>query len=140
MNTTKIDFEFNHITNNPLHIEIIVDDQKYTLDHPTSKSIALLIDYNDTEATQHALKLYVSGKRDLIESMDDVNAAVEITGVSFNGLDVLPMLTGATYSHNFNGYGEKVVEEFTTFLGCDGVLEFEFYLPVSYWVAKCYPY
>lgn len=139
MNAINIDFEFDHITENPLHIDVLIDGKKYTINNPVSKNLSLLVEYDDTKVQHHNFKLCVSGKRNLIESKNDVNAALEIKKINFDNLDVLPMITG-TYSHNFNGYGEQATEEFTKCLGCDGVLEFNFYSPLSYWFSKHYPY
>jgi hypothetical protein len=139
MKTIKIDLELEHITENPLTLNIFIDQTQYPVDFPAPGKLSFDFEYDDTSVCKHEFKICVLGKRNTIDTKDDTNAAVEIKNIHFDTIDIVPMIKG-TYSHNFNGYGDDTKEEFTTFLGCDGVLEFDFYLPMSMWLIKQYPY
>ena len=123
----------------PLNVDILIDEQCYF--NGSSSDIPMTVDvaYDETCATQHVFKLVVDGKRKLIDTFDDSDTVLEIKKLNFNNIDVLPMIKGK-YIHDFNGFGEQTEEEFNTVVGCDGVLTFNFYTPVSYWVTKEYPY
>ena len=139
MKTIKIDLELEHITENPLTLDIFIDQTQYPVDFPAPGKLSLDFEYDDTVVCKHEFKIDVSGKRNIIDTKGDTDAAIEIKNIHFNAIDIGPMVTGI-YSHNFNGFGDETKQEFTTFLGCDGVLEFDFYLPMSMWVIKQYPY
>jgi hypothetical protein len=139
MKTIKVDLELEHITENPLTLKIFIDQTQYPVDFPAPRKLSFDFEYDDTNVCKHEFKIYVSGKRNTINTNNDTNAAIEIKNIHFNGFNIVPMIKG-TYSHNSNGFGNEIKEDFTTFLGCDGLLEFDFYSPLSMWVIKQYPY
>jgi hypothetical protein len=42
----------------------------------------------------------------------------------------------ATYTHNFNGTGDQIVEKFYGTLGCNGTVRLEFTTPIYVWLLE----
>ena len=139
MTNTKIEFFISDKTDHCVTSEFYIDD-RLRFSRLNKEKIVILELCNDELDTQsHCLKIVVKGKRQIIDHSNDSTAALEINKLLFNGIDVLPMIQG-TFTHDFNGFGESTTEDFCTILGCDGTLQFTFYTPLSYWIAKQYPY
>lgn len=137
MKTFKL--EFIASSARALSVDILIDKQCYFSGSSGDDMVAVDIAYDETIVTQHVVEIVINGKRKLIDTLDDSDTVLEIKKLNFNNIDVLPMIKGK-YIHNFNGFGEQTEEEFNTMIGCDGVLSFGFYTPLSYWVSKEYPY
>lgn len=136
-------FEISYSSNtiNPLQVEFIIDGISY-FNGPADKGIININLPMSAEITTHLLEIYITGKQQLIKSTDDINAAVIITQFDLNGISLFPLLKGEYY-HNSNGFGDNVSEQLVAtefWLGYDGVVKFNFCLPLSYWLAKDYPY
>ena len=137
MKTFKL--EFIASSARPLSVDILIDKQCYFNGSSGNDTVAVDVAYDETIVTQHLFEIVVNGKRKLIDTLDDSETVLEIKKLNFNSIDVLYMIKGK-YIHNFNEFGEQTEEEFNTMIGCDGVLSFGFYTPLSYWFSKEYPY
>ena len=139
MTNTKIEFDIVDLSTNVLTCDFIINGQHYCTRDNNKQVVSFEFWYDPLLTQSHTLELVVKSKLQFIDNYNDTQAAVKIKKVSFNGIDVLPMLTG-TFTHNFNGFGTITQEEFSSVLGCDGVLQFKFHTPLSYWIALDYPY
>lgn len=63
--------------------------------------------------------------------------AIEISTITVDGI-VLDNLvtTNAVYSHDFNGSGTTVSDEFYNIMGCNGIVRFEFNSPSYIWLLE----
>jgi len=139
--TFNIDIDLCAITENVLTVDIFIDNIKCFNGTPTAESLSIPFEYDETKISPHVFELVVSGKRRIIDTFDDTNAAVEIKKITFDNIDVLPMVSRtSSYRHNYNDFGDLTTQEFTTFLGHDGTLKFEFFVPMLYWLTLEYPY
>jgi len=135
----KISLKLVPQTKDALSYEILVDKVSYHKSTANQDVCHFEFEANDTQVTKHLFEITISGKRTLIDATNNVDAAVELKFITFDNIDVIPMIKG-TFTHDFNGYGNHTVEEFCTVFGCDGTLAFEFDTPLSYWITKDYPY
>lgn len=127
------------MSQNLLYYEVLIDGK--TIFNSEQHSMPMSYEFltNNEQIQEHVFQIKVNGKRKLIESKSDTEAALNLEKLEMDNINILPMVQGK-YLHNFNGFGEDTVEEFSTVLGCDGILEFTFLTPLSHWVALDYPY
>ena len=122
-----------------LELGVFIDNvcfyKKSTIDH----NISIPFEYDCTNIQKHELQLRLEGKRKLIDIKNETETYIEIEQITFNNLNVVNVLQG-TYTHNFNGFGDDIVEEFSYVMGCDGTAELIFYTPISYWFSLEYPF
>ncbi len=135
----KISLKIIPQTKDALSYEILVDKVSYHKSKANQEVCNFEFESDDTQVIKHLFEIKISGKRTLIDTTKNVDAAVELQLITFDNIDVIPMIKGS-YTHDFNGYGNHTVEEFNTVVGCDGTLAFEFNTPLSYWISKDYPY
>jgi hypothetical protein len=144
MKQLKIDFDIQNNTENHLDFKIFVDQNLLYSSNTTANCSSVLFDYNDTDISEHCFRLVICGKRLLIDSKDDADAALILNSLRFNNINILPAVR-MTYSHNQNGFGDSVVEQYqkndiNLFYGFDGEVSFEFFTPLSYWIVSEYPF
>jgi len=135
----NIGLQIVSLTKDALSYEIFVDKISYGKQLADHEAYTFEFEADDTQIIKHLFEIKISGKRALIETTDNVDAAVELKSLTFDGIEVIPVIKG-TFTHNFNGYGDHTIEEFGTVFGCDGTLAFDFDTPLSYWISKDYPY
>jgi len=127
-------------TENPLGLEIWMDD---TIVHDiiaTSVTETYLIAINgDTEA-EHELKFVLKNKTSAHTQIDDAGNIVNDTTVTLNNLKFDGIALGhvfnnlATYTHNFNGHGEESTHAFFDTIGCNGTVSLKFTTPIYLWL------
>ena len=139
MKQIEINVECETTSSKALHVMILINElcvyDAFVSDH----KIKYLLQYDPTAIQQHKFQLVLGGKRKLIDSDNDVDTCLKINKINFNDLDVIPCIQGS-YKHDSNGFGKSVSEEFGQWLGADGVIEFMFYTPISYWFSAKYPF
>ena len=122
----------------PLDFEILVNDVSIYKISTTKTSYNFVYDIDDSIINEHQLKFIMSGKTDdhAVEKDGVIvdSANINITNISFNeiNLSILPgiMRSIASYTHDFNGYGDTVTEEFYGEMGANGVATLNFKTPL----------
>ena len=92
---------------------------------------------------QQQLKFIVSGKTDDCTIRNDDGDIVDSTtlklsNLSFDGFDLNKMLLKSPlpYTHNFNGNGNEVTEDFFDIAGCNGEIVLNFSTPIYNWLLE----
>jgi len=92
-------------------------------------------------AARYRLCIMLEGKTaqhtQIIDSVRVRDLLVDIQQITVNGVDLDHLITAlARYSHNFNGTGATVQTKFFGTMGCNGQVDFEFRLPINFWVLE----
>lgn len=125
-----------------LDFEILLNDISIYKISIAESSYNFVYDIDDSIVKDHTLKFIMSGKTDdhLIEKDGEIidSANINITNISFNGinLSILPgiMRNIASYTHDFNGYGNTTTEEFYGEMGMNGIVTLKFKTPLYDWL------
>ena len=96
---------------------------------------------DDAEAAQK-VQFILSGKTAEHTKIDDQgniieDAMIKINSVTIDGIDVDQLFIDKTqYNHDFNSTQPAIVDRFYGFMGCNGVLTFEFSTPIYLWLLE----
>lgn len=131
-------------TTNPkakLGFEIWVDDDKVLdIDH-VKEPTEFLREFPEDEA-EHTLKFVMKNKTQFDTRIDyDGNilkdACLEIKQISFDGIQLTyPVLQQMTYMHDYNGFGQEVVDKFYGNMGCNGEAILTYSTPIYLWLLE----
>jgi hypothetical protein len=124
-----------------LNVSVQVDDVVFPV---IENHHEFAINYNPTTIKPHTFKIVVDGKKQLLQKLynnkidlDVPSMAFIIESIKFNDLDVTPFLQHlAKYTHDTNGDTDTIIENYTDWLGADGVLNFDFKTPIFTWLLK----
>jgi len=142
MENTKITFSVSPTDSGAeLGFEAWLDDQKVVdIDHVQIPSeLSILVPEDEAE---HVLKLVLKGKQSehttINESGDIVaDAVLEIHNLAFDGIALGQIVTEKTvYTHDFNGHGDAINEQFFGTMGCNGTVELRFTTPIYLWLLE----
>lgn len=128
-------------TSVPLAMEVLLNDiTVFQIDH-VKDICKVKFDINDADAVQK-IKVIMSGKTPDHTKIDDQNniitdAMIKIASATIDGIDIDQLLINKTqYSHDFNGSQDAIVDQFYGFMGCNGILTFEFSTPIYLWLLE----
>jgi hypothetical protein len=126
----------------PLAFEAWINDQCiFKTDHVT-ETVQVSYDLPEEDDAQHSLRLVMSGKTEKHTVVDEQgnitqDARLSISGVGFDEIELGQVfLDRAVYTHNFNGTGESVDDQFFGEMGCNGTVELKFSSPVYIWLLE----
>ena len=124
----------------PLQLQVCMDDQ--ILDSVTVTD-AKHCAYNVTLADgDHELKLIMSGKTTAHTVLDPqgqivTDVMLEFANVELDEINIGTMLQSlAVYTHDFNGTGDQVHDQFYHAMGCNGTVSLKFTTPVYLWLLE----
>ena len=124
----------------PLQLQVCIDDQ--TLDSVTvtdAKHCAYTVTLDDGD---HELKLIMTGKTTAHTVLDPqgeivTDAMLEFANIELDEINIDTMLQSlAVYTHDFNGTGDQVHDEFYHAMGCNGTASLKFTTPVYLWLLE----
>lgn len=129
-------------TDTPLTIAAILNgEEKTSLD--VVDSSRLEFDIPDVEDASYKLELVLSGKSDAHTTLNengDVEKSTELVLSNFKiddiDIDSIILTNSLPYTHNFNGTGETVTEQFYDTAGCNGTITLEFTTPFYIWLLE----
>lgn len=139
MKQFEIKARFQSTTQNPLRLSLCVDKVCFYDKHSQDHAVSYLFEYDENSINEHSFTIKVDGKRKLIDELEDTETCLTMIELAFDSRDVKPLIKG-TYTHDQNGFGETTTEALEEFLGLDGVAEFKFFTPMSYWFSAQYPF
>lgn len=126
---------------NPLGFEAWLDDlQFYNCDRVTDSVTVQHIIQEDE--SQHCLRFLLKNKTTNHTQLDQQgnivkDSMIEIHNISFDNIVVDNILyEKSMYSHNFNGNGQTITENFNRFMGCNGTVSLEFETPIYIWLLE----
>jgi hypothetical protein len=124
----------------PLQLQVCMDDQ--TVDSITvtdSRDCAYTVTLDDGD---HELKLTMSGKttdHTVLDPQDKIvtDAMLEFANIELDAINIDNMVQSlAVYTHDFNGTGVQVHEQFYHAMGCNGTASLKFTTPVYLWLLE----
>ena len=138
-----------NIPTKPLLFKITVDDKDVFFVNTSETTYNIAFDVPE-DGNDHSIKFIMAGKTDDHAETDDNNdvidsAQVEIKHISIAGVDITGLLMYETsktpslfieYTHDGNGYDNKVTVPFSSVMGYNGVAEFKISSPVHLWVLE----
>ncbi len=104
------------------------DKKTYIINFPTLHNVK----------TEHAFQIEFLGKRRLIDQGVDESLITWVIEEFFiDTFNLLPLLGGkikSSYQHDYNGYGSLTTTEFTSVVGCDGLIKINIITPILHWI------
>lgn len=144
MESLKFSFELN--TTDPvaeLGFEVWINEQCVFDTEHVAESLTITGDLpNDDVEKEHTLKLVLKNKQTHHTTVNEhgeivKDAVLKISNISFDDIELgHDILNLAQYRHNFNGYGNAVVEQFCNEMGCNGSVELKFSTPIYLWLLE----
>ena len=124
-----------------LGIEIWLDNQIVFDCAHVKEPINFSHELLDSDA-RHQLKFCLKGKLPEHTQIDTHGNIVKDARISIRDLSFDEILLGnaltklAVYTHNFNGTGTTVQDEFYEEIGCNGTVALEFSTPIYLWILE----
>jgi hypothetical protein len=143
--TPKVTITFNLATTDAtaeLGFEAWIDERKFLdLDH-VKETQSVTVELDDQDDTEHELRLVLKNKTTAHTQVDEhgnivADARLVITDLAFDEIQLGHMLVEqAVYTHDFNGTGEIIQDEFYGELGCNGTVSLKFATPMYLWLLE----
>lgn len=143
MNTSSLTFDI--LPSNvaaPIGVEVWFDDQKIIDIDQVTAIQNVKCEFNDDDDRRHFLKIVVKNKTaahtQVSESGEITSDSVlDIKNFMIDEIDsTLIIQQKAVYSHDFNGTGTPINDNFFDTVGCNGTVTFEFSSPVYLWLLE----
>ena len=126
-----------------LTLTVCLDGYTIYQDQPGDDPVEISHEFWDNDnTTTHTLTLQLSGKEANHTRLDANGEIIEdrvihITDVAFDNILLGHLFVEkAQYHHDFNGYGEPIVDKFFGAMGCNGTVELEFSSPIYLWLLE----
>ena len=136
------DVVVKNATDTPLTITALLNGEEKTSTQ-VSEMTHLEIDVPDVEDAEYKLELTISGKTNSHTVLDNDNNIVSSTELVFSNFQVddidinsIVLTNSLPYTHDFNGTGETVTEQFYDTAGCNGTITLEFTTPFYLWLLE----
>lgn len=138
-----VDTVIGNASENPLTVSFLLNECEVVPPTPIASETKIEFDVPDEDDKEWSLKIVIDGKTREHTILDEEFNVISDTMLvfkkfEFDGIDFTSFLYDNPwpYSHNFNGYGEDVVEPFVNTAGCNGVIEFKFTTPLYLWMLE----
>jgi len=124
-----------------LGLEFWLDNDKFFDNNVAFGTVQITHVFDETEA-EHRLKIVLKGKTIEHTTVDDngnilSDVLITIKNMSFDDIDIDQLFfDNAVYTHDYNGSGNWVDDEFYGDLGCNGTIEFKFSTPFYIWLLE----
>ena len=124
-----------------LGFEAWLDDKIMFDVDSVQQSTEISISVPDEDA-EHVLKLVLKGKcadHTTIDSTGQItsDSVLTITDMAFDGIALGQILHDkAVYTHDFNGSGNTVEDQFFGTMGCNGTVALNFSTPIYIWLLE----
>lgn len=126
----------------PLGFEAWVDDYCFfNTDHLTSTQ-TIVYELDDSKSADHQLKFILKNKQlehTQINDHGDIvkDALITVSNIMFDEIEMnYNMQQQMSYTHNFNGTNDTIVEKCHGDMGCNGTVELTFSTPVYLWLLE----
>ena len=143
METAQISFELSTSDASvPLAFEAWINDLCiFKTDHVTETQ-TISFEVPDEDDAEHSLRLVMSGKTQEHTRVDKQgnitqDARLLIANVCFDEIELGQVfIDRAVYTHDFNGSGETINDQFFGEFGCNGTVELKFTSPIYIWLLE----
>jgi hypothetical protein len=125
----------------PLDIAVFIDGQPIFDHSHVDGVVALSHDLAEDEGN-HELRFVMQNKRPEHTQIDQAgnivrDARIVIRNIAFDNISLGQLVIDhATYTHDFNGTGNAITEEFYGEMGCNGTVSLKFSTPVYLWLLE----
>jgi hypothetical protein len=125
----------------PLGMEIWLDDQLIFDQKHVAEITEFTHELSDDDA-EHELRFVLKNKaaeHTVIDQEGNIikDACLIISDLTFDRIQLGHMFIElATYSHDFNGTGNKVQDKFYGTMGCNGTVSLRFNTPIYLWLLE----
>ena len=128
-------------TSVPLGFEAWVDNQKFfDTDHVQAQQ-PVVVEIADIDG-EHELRFVLKNKTSDHTQIDEAGSIVSdarliVTDLAFDEIKLGDMVTKqAVYTHDFNGTGTLIQDEFYGEMGCNGTVSLKFSTPIYLWLLE----
>jgi hypothetical protein len=124
----------------PLQLDVKLNNVTH-FSGPVTEPVTVSIPVEDVERT-HVLSLTMREKTTEHTRVDADNNIVkdvvlDINDINFDHIDIEKIVhVHAKYSHDFNGNGDPVTDQFFGTMGCNGTVELTFTTPFYLWLLE----
>jgi len=125
-----------------LGFEAWIDDLKFFDSDHVQTAQQLSVEIADTDNKEHELKFVMKNKTSDHTKIDEhsniiSDARLIITDLSFDEIKLGQIfIDKATYTHNFNGTGQQIQDQFYGEIGCNGTVSLKFATPMYLWLLE----
>lgn len=140
MNTSE--FKFDYCANNTgLTISIYLDGQQLYC-QSVGTEFASFVGQIPDDGNFHQIEICMSGKtpkQTVIDHQGNIvsDVLLQITNIEVDGIDISTVFAEkSTYTHDFNGSGDTVVDRFYGSMGCNGSVKLDFSTPFYLWLLE----
>ena len=131
----------NHSDVSDLGLEVWIDNNKFFDNTISQGNHNILCNFNEDE-NDHVLKFIFKNKttdHTVISESGQIltDAYLQISEISFDEIQIDQMVfDNAIYTHDYNGTGKMIEENFFGTLGCNGKVELNFSTPFYIWLLE----
>ena len=124
-----------------LGLEFWLDDDKFFDSNVKKGDTSIIYEFKEDEA-DHSLKIVLKNKTIDHTTVDDTgkiltDALTSIKEICFDEINIDQLFfEHAVYTHNYNGSGDNIEDEFYGNLGCNGTVELKFSTPFYMWLLE----
>lgn len=143
METTAIKFDISPSDPAvPLGVEVWIDSEKSLDISQLTENTTFSYDFDDDKEHTYTCKIILKNKLPEYTKIDDQGNIVKDSYITVSNflveeIDVSQVISKMSkYSHDFNGTGRQVVENFYGNLGCNGTVSFEVSTPSYLWLLE----
>ena len=96
----------------------------------------------EEDEQEHSLRIILKNKLTCHTSLDsngniESDSLILIKNISFDGIEIDHLFSEqSAYTHDYNGTGDKVTEQFYGQMGCNGIVELKFSTPFYLWLLE----
>lgn len=145
IDVNNILISLNVVASNPnstLGLEVWFDNQQVHDVIPTTNSMSLDLELDDSVEMEHELKFVLKNKSNDHTIIDADGNIVDDHVISIDNLSLDQIQLGNevskhfVYKHNFNGNGPEREDDFYGTMGCNGTATLKFTTPVYLWLLE----
>jgi hypothetical protein len=139
---SKITFNLEpNNTDSDLSVEVWLDQKQLFNFEKINCLTPVTINIDDSDS-DHELHIILKNKTNNDTVVDESgnilkDKYINIKNFNFDDIDIDQIITEtATYTHNFNGNRDRVVDKFYGTMGCNGTVSLKFTTPVYLWLLE----
>ena len=124
-----------------LALELWLDNDKFFDSNIKKGNTEIVYEFNEDDS-DHNLKIILKNKttdHTTIDSDGNIlsDALISIKNITIDTVNIDQLfLEESNYTHDYNGTGDKVTEQFYGQMGCNGIVELKFSTPFYIWLLE----